>query len=305
MPSLILQDFLEMPWVMRTTRRLRPLFQVARATGAWLGTMRHPNAALASLVLIPVFVFGFSFGSRMHVEREALAGELSDLSLVLGFGVEQVTIEGLRDTREGDVLDYLAIGPDTSLIGFDIESARQRVLALPWVKEASVRRAYPDTLFVEIAEHDAFARLLDHGRVQLVTLDGVEITHEVAAHHEGLPLVMGEGAPQHATDFFAHLIARPHLLQSVVALERVGARRWTLHMTHGVLVHLPEGEIASGLERLEALMHRHAILERAIASIDLRRADHLTVRLTDGGIRAIEGNDGDALAATRARQGGA
>ena len=60
----------------------------------------------------------------------------------------------------------------TSLFGFDIKAARTRVLALPWVKEASVRRVYPDTLLVDIEEHAPFARMLQRGRIHLVTVDG-------------------------------------------------------------------------------------------------------------------------------------
>ncbi|CAN0604114.1 unnamed protein product, partial [Ectocarpus sp. 12 AP-2014] len=198
-----------------------------------------------------------------------------------GFGVDAIRIEGLRDTREGDVLDYLAVTPTTSVLGFDIDAARARVLALPWVKEASVRRVYPDQLMVEIEEHAPFARMLQRGRVHLVTVEGEEITDEITDVHAGLPLVVGEGAPGEATAFFAHLAARPHVLGSVVALERVGDRRWTLHMREDVQVHLPETDVDAALIRLEEMMRREAVLERAIAVIDLRLPDQLVVQLTD------------------------
>jgi cell division protein FtsQ len=278
--------------------RLRPLAARGQKFGDWLSGVRHPNAWLFGGVLLPVLVAGFLASNRFVDEREELALSLSSVAAHVGFGVDAITIEGLRDTREGDVLDYLAVGPDTSLLGFDIESARDRVRALPWVKEASVRRVYPDTLFVEIEEHAPFARLLDDGRIHLVTLEGEEITDEIGDHHAGLPLVVGEGAPREATAFFNELAERPHVLGQVVAMERVGSRRWTLHMNHGVQVHLPETQSADALMQLETMMRRHAILERAVEAIDLRRPEQLIVRLTDQGLEAM-GVDGEDIGVAR------
>lgn len=263
-----------------------------------LKSVRHPNALLSSLVVLPVLVGGFSFGERTAEEREAAGQSLAYVAANAGFGVDAIRIEGLRDTREGDVLDYLAVTPTTSVLGFDIDAARDRVLALPWVKEASVRRVYPNQLMVEIEEHAPFARMLQRGRVHLVTVEGEEITDEITDVHAGLPLVVGEGAPGEATAFFAHLAARPHVLGSVVALERVGDRRWTLHMREDVQVHLPELEVDAALVRLEEMMRREAVLERAITVIDLRSPDQLVVQLTDAAVEAMS-DEAEGLTAAR------
>ncbi|MFK7793098.1 MAG: cell division protein FtsQ/DivIB [Devosiaceae bacterium] len=288
MPSLI---------ALSRTNRLR-LARAYHGTVATLRSVRHPNALLASLIVVPVMVIGFSFSERTVEARETVALSLSGVAADAGLGVQAIRIEGLRDTREGDVLDYLAVTPNTSVLGFNIDSARERVLALPWVKDASVRRVYPGTLIVEIEEHAPFARMLNQGRVLLVTLEGEEITDEITDVHAGLPLVVGEGAPAEATDFFAQIASRPYVLNDVVALERVGNRRWTLHMREDVQVHLPEDGVDASLAQLETMMRHHALLERAVAEVDLRLPDQLVVRLTDEAIDAIE-NNADGLTALR------
>lgn len=290
-----------MPSMIRLTRTHR-----LRMTAAYNGTVRtlrsirHPNLLLASLVVLPVVAIGFSVSEQTVHARETMALSVSGVAADAGFGVEAITIEGLRDTREGDVLDYLAVTNNTSLVGFDIDAARERVIALPWVKEASVRRVYPGTLFVEIEEHAPFARMLKQGRVMLVTLEGEEITDEITDVHAGLPLVVGEGAPREATDFFAQLADRPYVLNEVVALERVGDRRWTIHMREDVQVHLPENGVESALAQLETMMRRHALLERAVAEVDLRLPEQTVVRLTDAAIELMDDDTGDErLAALR------
>ena len=131
---LVVRDVLETPLLTGLTRHLRP---VARAGGAMLGALRairHPNTLLCGLVLLPVIAGGFAFGQNSAPQRAQAAVFLSALSVQAGFGIQSIRIEGLRDTRQDDVLDYLAIGPGTSLIGYDLDSARARVLALPWVR---------------------------------------------------------------------------------------------------------------------------------------------------------------------------
>lgn len=281
----------------RVSRRAASLY---RSSVAALRAVRHPNAILASLVLSPVLVVGLSFGEPTRHARAEMARAVADMAAQSGFGIQAIRIEGLRDTREGDVLDYLAVSPQTALIGFDIDGARERVLALPWVKDASVRRIYPGTLVVDIEEHAPFARMLNQGRVHLVTLEGEEITDEIADVHAGLPLVVGEGAAREATAFFAQLAARPFVLEDTVALERVGNRRWTLHMREDVQVHLPETGVDGALMQLEIMIRRHALLERAVASVDLRRPDQLVVQLTPQAIEAM-----DQAGQTVAARGGA
>lgn len=279
------------------TQRIRAA-SAYRTTVSALQSVRHPNALLSSLVVFPVLVGGFSFGERTAEARDYAGQSLAYMAANAGFGVDAIRIEGLRDTREGDVLDYLAVTPTTSVLGFDIDAARDRVLALPWVKEASVRRVYPDQLMVEIEEHAPFARMLQRGRVHLVTVEGEEITDEITDVHAGLPLVVGEGAPGEATAFFAHLAARQYVLGSVVALERVGDRRWTLHMREDVQVHLPETGVDAALVRLEEMMRREAVLERAVTVIDLRLPDQLVVQLTDAAVEAMA-EDAEGLTAAR------
>ena len=57
------------------------------------------------------------------------------------------------------MLDRLAIGTYPSLVTFDVDAARARVEALPWVDQATLRKLYPDTLEVAIAERDAVRHL--------------------------------------------------------------------------------------------------------------------------------------------------
>ena len=108
--------------------------------------------------------------------------------------------------------------------------------------------------------------------------DGGVVTNEDLGNFANLPVVVGEGAPEHARTLLDELEKYPGLQSHVVAAVRVGDRRWNLHLKSGADVLLPEGEEAAALQRLKQLQATDALLERKLAVIDMRLPDRLVVR---------------------------
>jgi cell division protein FtsQ len=59
----------------------------------------------------------------------------------------------------------------------------------------------------------------------------------------------------------------------------VSERRWNLRLRNGVDVLLPDGQEAAALARLVELQQKQGLLDRPLASIDLRLPDKLVLRL--------------------------
>jgi cell division protein FtsQ len=95
-----------------------------------------------------------------------------------------------------------------------------------------------------------------------------------------LMLVVGEGANAKVKDFAALLEKAGELRPRVRAGSLVAGRRWTVKLTNGIDVKLPEEGAGAALERLVKLQREHRLLERDIMMIDLRESDRVTVRLT-------------------------
>src|SRR3546814_9628127 len=56
-----------------------------------------------------------------------------------------------------ELLAALGIGRGEPILRFDPDAAHEAILALPWVKTASVERRLPDTIFVRIEERRPMA----------------------------------------------------------------------------------------------------------------------------------------------------
>ncbi len=169
----------------------------------------------------------------------------------------------------------------------------------PWIAEATVLKLYPGRLRIEIKERKAFALWQKAGRVALIAADGTVLEQDVPARFASLPQVVGAGAEHAGQDFLGVLARYPEIATSVEASVLVAERRWNLHLKGGVEVLLPESDPERALTTLVDLNRAKKLLDRDIVAVDLRLADRVTVRLSDGAAAAR----GEALkAADKARK---
>jgi cell division protein FtsQ len=76
----------------------------------------------------------------------------------------------------------------------------------------------------------------------------------------------------------------------MIAALRVGDRRWTLKLSSGIDVLLPDAGVDDALKTLIALESERSLLEREIAAVDLRLADRVSVRIRDKAEMTMPGN---------------
>jgi cell division protein FtsQ len=171
-------------------------------------------------------------------------------------------------------------------------------MALPLVKNANVRKFFPDRLVIEITERQPFGLWQKDGSVQIIAADGAPIDQLGDAKFERLPFVVGEGANLRIEEFVGLLDAAGDLRDKIRAGMLVSQRRWTLKMNSGVEVMLPEIDPKAAVRQLAQLEQDGHVVEKDVVSLDLRIPGKLYVRLTEEAVAARE-------AAAKARGRGA
>jgi len=261
-------------------RQKRLPVQVA-AERAWILhkdlVLKAAALGLAVVVIAGAFQMrGVIFDGVMRVAEAASTGMAS-----AGFGISAIDITGQALTGENAILGALDIGPRTSLLAFDAESARQRLLALPAIETAVIRKAYPDRLIVAVTEKTPIARWTVDGVTYLVDSSGERLVSAASKANADLPLVIGQGAGDDAAVIIRALRLHPALGRGVVALSRIGDRRWDVLYDTGLRVQLPETGVTQALKRLDSLERDHALLERDLSLIDMRVEGSIVVRLNE------------------------
>lgn len=270
-------------------RPLRRVFRFCASLAAGrIAIPNHTGTAAALAFYAATGLYG------MYVGGHAPAVEQS-ITAAAGFSIEDVKISGNAETSEIDILQLLGLDGTTSLVAIDIEAARRKLVELPWVDDAEIRKVYPGTVEVKLRERQAYA-IWQHGtELSLIEKSGSVIAPLRDNKFASLPLFVGRDAEQAAITFETLFSGWPELRQRVKAYVRVAGRRWDLHLDNGVVIRLPEEGVDDALARLARLEGEQKVLERDIAAVDLRLSDRMTIQLTPGAAErrqvAVEARD--------------
>ncbi|MFC5387491.1 cell division protein FtsQ/DivIB [Aquamicrobium segne] len=262
--------------VMRAGARrwLRRPLRVASRLGAGAYVAPPFSAAILSAVLLSSSgVYGAYLGGQLE-------GFVQNVTARTGFAVDQIRVVGNHHTSEIDILGELELNGWTALIGLDVEDARDRIVSLPWVEHATVRKVYPNALEVRIQEREPFAIWQQGSVLSVIEKSGRIIAPFSGGRLAGLPLIVGNGASDHAPELIAQISDVPELAGRVKGYVRLGGRRWDLHLNNGVVIKLPEHDVAAALARLVRMEREQGLLGRDIVAVDLRIPDRVALELS-------------------------
>ena len=248
------------------------------------GRVRHHPRTLIAIAAILAGLSGAAAYTMLAGSR-AGAGivipRTSDIDRLVawaGLGLEEVSLTGHRFTSDLDVFDALDLPNAHSFVAFDTGAARARIERLPWVATAAITRVYPGQLEVRITERTPFALWQRDGRHQLIDATGRVLSAVKPEDYPRLPRFSGEGAAVEAASLVALVDRHPDLRARLLEAERVGERRWTLHLQGNVTLHLPADREAVALGEVAASDGLKAIIEGRDRIVDLRASRRITTR---------------------------
>lgn len=246
--------------------------------------MRHATVALLVIgggLVFPAWLVRSGTGAHLY---ENLSHEAIALSGRAGFRVEDIFVEGRTRTPRDQIMNALRIERGDPILGIDLAATRQRLEEISWVKSASIERRLPGIVHLRISERAPIVLWQNQGRYYLVDREGQIVGDEIEEYAD-LPLMVGEGAPDHAAELIDLLNSEPDLKKRVKAAQWVGDRRWnvTLDRTSGGIdVRLPEDEPQMAWHALAGFDRDQSLLERKVTLIDMRLPDRLIVRSSGG-----------------------
>lgn len=242
--------------------------------------LRRSVLWVAPLVLLAGLGAGGVLSGQISL-RDLPTAALSTTA-ALGLVVTDIEVEGRETTDTGTILKALDAYSGTPILAISPDRAKQQLEALPWVRTAAIERRLPNTLFVRLSERKPLAVWQHDGRQELIDRDGTPIPVADLSRFAKLPTVVGGDQARHgAGELLDMLAAEPDLAARVTAAVRVGDRRWNVRIDNAIDVMLPEQGAASAWSKLAALERKDRVLQREVATVDLRLPDRLVVRVND------------------------
>ncbi|THD61453.1 MAG: FtsQ-type POTRA domain-containing protein [Phenylobacterium sp.] len=252
----------------------------ARRAGAEAAHGLSPRVALAGAVAVLALALGATLATGHRGQRmvAAIGSGIDNRFGAAGFRLKTIEVQGASPMATADIVKAAGVYRNQPMLGLDLDGLRQNVQRVGWVKEARVVRLLPDTLVVSVVEHRQLAVWQHAGRQFVIDDHGQVIKEADPARFATLPLVVGEGAADHAPEILPVIAQRPRLIGQMDALVRVDDRRWDVRMKDGSLIQLPADGVDAALMQLERLDQRSRVLELGFDRIDLRNPDVISVR---------------------------
>ena len=192
------------------------------------------------------------------------------------FPLREVKVDGqLSHVSREQVKLIVAKHLKGNFFTLDLVKARDAFEKLPWARNVSIRRRWPDKLEVVIEEHQALARW---GSIALVNTHG-ELFH--AASGSDLPVFYGpgDGVIEVASQYGEFSKALKVANLNIANLALTPRRAWKITTTNGMVVELGRIEMQARLEKF-ARVYSSTIagLNKKIAYADLRYPNGFAVR---------------------------
>lgn len=234
---------------------------------AWLAFLAL--AALLSAVLLT--------GGRAELLRLGVVNFIDGRIATVGLNLQDVRLQGVSDDARADIKKALHFERGQPIALMDLAKVKAEVEKVGWVKSAVIRRQLPNQLIISVVERPRLAVWQYQKKTYVIDDTGQIIPEARAYNFVHLPLIVGEGANEQASDILDLLRARPDLLSRTEALVRIDTRRWDIRLKNGTLIKLPALEQEEAMNRLDGLILERRVLDQGFAEVDLLDPNTLVV----------------------------
>jgi cell division protein FtsQ len=180
----------------------------------------------------------------------------------------------------------------------NLAGARQAFEGVPWVRQANVRREFPNRLRVQLQEHRAVALWGSETESRLVNNFGEIFEANVGdVEQDGLPRLAGPDG-QSAQVLAMYQRVKPLFEPLELAVDRLtltARGSWQLELDTGAVIELGRGdpgEVTARTQRfvqtLTQVASRNGRRPEALVSADLRHGDGYAVRLRGVGTTSAD-----------------
>ncbi len=243
---------------------------------------RSQIRSLVSAIALVVFILAIAVVFALGLPKKAYENtkeKTIDFSGRIGLAVGHVYVEGRTNTSLESVLDAAKVKTNAPILSYDIDTIRDNLLKVAWIKAATVQRRLPNMIYIRIVEREPLALWQRQGKHYLVDKDGVVIQSPIYETFKDLPIVIGDNAPAHTPKILNLLDRYVTVRKHLSAMVRIRDRRWDLTLDKTIVVKLPEENPEEALAMLSILLDEKKINADDVLSVDLRIPKQSIIRL--------------------------
>ncbi|EQC4544804.1 cell division protein FtsQ [Cronobacter sakazakii] len=232
---------------------------------------RNNGTRLAGIVFLLAVVLTVIFGGWM------VLGWMEDAQRL---PLSKLVVTGERHyTRNDDIRQsILALGAPGTFMTQDVNIIQNQIERLPWIKQASVRKQWPDELKIHLVEYVPIARWNDQ---HMIDTDGTSFSvPSDRASKQTLPLLYGpEGSENEVLQGFramGQVLAKDKFTLKEAAMT--ARRSWQVTLSNNIKLNLGRDDT---MKRLERFVELYPVLQQQ-AQTDHKQISYVDLRYDSG-----------------------
>ena len=167
-----------------------------------------------------------------------------------------------------------ALPKNTNFYSINLNDLNNNIMAVPGVRDSSVRRLPNGKLIIQVSFHRFVATWTDGENYFPLSDDGTIANNPSDTRPESAVLFRGP-VP---SDINEITNSANDILSDLDYIEWIENRRWNIHTTGGITIKLPEENFSAAIAGLITINKNHNILGRDISIIDMRDPARILVK---------------------------
>ena len=233
------------------------------------------------LFILPVFVINFYIISKSNdIVNWSKFDFFNKLLINNGFMIKNVEVLGNKYLNKNDIINIVTSSTNDNIFNVNIKRIHEKIRKITWVKDASIKVIYPDTIRILLNEKIPIAIWQNKYGNQLVTKNGEIILEKKLNYFKNnLPIIIGNNAHKNINTILEILNINKSFAKNIWSLTFVNERRWDIHFNQGLTIRLPSINVKEAWQKISFLNENFNILKLGLIEIDLRNPNQFLAKI--------------------------
>ena len=193
-----------------------------------------------------------------------------------GFTIKNIQIKGIKNLNKNDIIKVISSSYNTNIFNVNIQKIHGEITKNTWVREASIKIIYPDTIRIFIKEKEPVAIWQNKYGNNLITKNGeIILEKKLNNFKNNLPIIIGNNAHKNINFILKILNIHKNFASNIWSLTFVNERRWDIHFNQGLTIRLPSTQVKEAWEKVVSLNEKLNILNLGLIEIDIRNSNQI------------------------------
>ena len=211
----------------------------------------------------------------LNEEIKFLTKESSDLYKDLTkFSISRIIVQGAQEALKKEITILVQNAATEGFSALNAQALREKIQAINKVEKAFVKFSTDGLVIVSVIERKEAVVFFNNDLYEVLDSNGIILS--IKPNYQGLsafPLLVGKDASKKIEELLSLVNEIGSNKSEVFYYERIGKRRWNIHMKNDLVFKLPENNLSEALELMKTVLNETNKPLRPIVSVDLRNIE--------------------------------